>query len=136
MIYFGGKPTFSPIRHFAFKYVIFTDASLTGWGAVCETKRVNGFWTLQEKSKHINYPELLAVFFALKCLASNWHDCHILLRIDNTTAISYINRMGGIQYPEFFAGLKCKKGQVKTTEGVCKRATKSTNGGQKYNQTV
>lgn len=26
-------------------------------------------------------------------------DCSILLRIDNTTAISYINRMGGIQYP-------------------------------------
>ncbi|XP_046602576.1 uncharacterized protein LOC124296587 [Neodiprion lecontei] len=35
---------------------------------------------------------------ALKCFASELYDCEILLRIDNTTAIAYVNRMGGVQY--------------------------------------
>ena len=34
----------------------------------------------------------------LKCFASHLRDCNILLRIDNTTAITYINRMGGIRF--------------------------------------
>ena len=37
---------------------------------------------------------------ALKCFAREVQNCEILLRIDNTTAISYINRMGGVQYVE------------------------------------
>jgi len=45
----------------------------------------------------INYLELLSAFFALKCFAENLRDCDVLLRIDNTTAIAYINKMGGIQ---------------------------------------
>lgn len=39
-----------------------------------------------------------AAFFGLQCFAEDLHDTNILLRIDNTTAISYINRMGGIQF--------------------------------------
>lgn len=30
-------------------------------------------------------------------------DCEILLRIDNATAISYANKMGGIKYPKLNA---------------------------------
>lgn len=37
---------------------------------------------------------------ALKHWASNLRDCHIPLRVDNTTAISYVNRMGGVRYPQ------------------------------------
>lgn len=33
-------------------------------------------------------------------LLAAYNGCSVLLRIDNTTAISYINRMGGIQYPK------------------------------------
>ena len=36
-------------------------------------------------------------FLGLQCFDSDLKDCQILLRIDNTTAISYINRMGGVQ---------------------------------------
>lgn len=36
---------------------------------------------------------------ALKCFARSLTSTEILLRIDNTTAISYINRYGGVQYP-------------------------------------
>lgn len=78
---------------------IFTDASLTGWGAYCNQNRVNGNWKECEKSFHINYLELMAIFLSLKCFAKDLYDCAILLRVDNTTAISYINRMGGIKFP-------------------------------------
>jgi len=47
---------------------------------------------------HINHLELLAALFGLKCFASNLFNCNVLCRIDNTTAISYINRMGSIQH--------------------------------------
>ena len=37
----------------SFRRVLFTDASLLGWGAVCEGKAINGRWGEQE-SRHIN----------------------------------------------------------------------------------
>lgn len=53
---------------------------------------------MEEKSNHINLLELKAAFYTLKCFASDLSDCYILLRLDNTTAISYINHFGPIQY--------------------------------------
>lgn len=43
--------------------------------------------------------ELKAAFFALRCFALDLADSNVLLRIDNTTAISYINRFGSVQHP-------------------------------------
>ncbi|XP_043499927.1 uncharacterized protein LOC122522709 [Polistes fuscatus] len=68
----------NPIRSSKFSTTIFSDASSTGWGATCD--------------------ELLAVFNGLKTFASNLFDCEILLRVDNSTAIAYINKMGGTKY--------------------------------------
>lgn len=82
-----------------FDLEIYSDASLSGWGAVCDGERMHGAWRQEELKFHINYLELQAIFLALKCFASNKKNCSILLRADNTTAISYINRMGGIQFP-------------------------------------
>lgn len=81
-----------------YTYEIFTDSSSTGWGVYCNGERAHGFWSVKEIKHHINYLELLAVFNGLKCFARNVFKCSILLRIDNTTAISYINRMGGIRH--------------------------------------
>lgn len=89
----------NPIRQYIYDIELFTDASRSGWGAVCETKKAAGLWTKEEQRSHINYLELKAAFFGLKCLTTNLTNCDILIRIDNTTAVSYINRMGGIQYP-------------------------------------
>lgn len=87
------------IRSGTFVLEIFTDASLTGWGAVCGESRTHGFWSSEEKKNHINYLELLAVFHALRCFASHLTNCNILLRVDNSTALSYVNRMGSIRFP-------------------------------------
>lgn len=58
-----------------------------------------GRWNEQELSEArnngINYPETLAAFLGLKSLCSDMNNCHILLRLDNTTAVAYINAMGG-----------------------------------------
>lgn len=88
-------------NHFALqKFVleIFTDASLTGWGAYCQKESIRGFWNHSEKKNHINYLELLAAYFGLKSFAKEMSNCHILLRIDNTTAIACINKMGSVQF--------------------------------------
>lgn len=42
--------------------------------------------------------KLKAALFALKSF-TNIKNCEIFLRIDNTTAISYVNKMGGVQHP-------------------------------------
>lgn len=82
-----------------YSLVIFSDASTTGWGATCNNKTANGNWSQSQLSLHINTLELLAAFYGLKIFASHLIDCNILLRIDNTTAIAYINKMGGVQHP-------------------------------------
>lgn len=87
------------IRQYNFSAELFTDASRSGWGAVYNNNRSSGLWTVDEQKCHINYLELKAAFFGLKCLVKNLSNCEILIRIDNTTAVAYINRMGGIQYP-------------------------------------
>ena len=89
-----------PIFQFKFIKEIFSDASLTGWGAHCNGKNANGFWTESERNLHINHLELIAALLALKCFASDNRDCELLLRIDNTTAVAYMNKMGGVQYPK------------------------------------
>jgi len=82
-----------------FKREIFSDASLTGWGASSASDRTHGWWSNEEKELHINALELKAAFYGLKCFASGLSNCEILLRIDNTTAIAYINRFGSVKYP-------------------------------------
>lgn len=90
----------NPIRKNNFKFEIFSDASLTGWGVFSDGNKSHGWWNTQEKKEHINLLELKAAFYGLKCFASEVRSYELLLRIDNTTAISYVNRMGSVQFPK------------------------------------
>lgn len=90
---------FQPIQNSNFDFELFTDASLSGWGASLVNGKTNGSWNADEASLHINMLELLAILYALKSFFNNKSDIRILLRVDNTTAIAYVNKMGGIQYP-------------------------------------
>ncbi len=72
-----------------------TDASLLGWGALCRGQSTGGMWTAKERRAHINLLELLGGTFALKSLAHNVREAHIKLRMDNQSAVAYINHMGG-----------------------------------------
>ena len=79
----------------AVSITIYSDASLEGWGATDTHKTVGGRWTPEDMPQHINVLALQAAKLALKALASQYHDLHILLRVENTTSVSYINKMGG-----------------------------------------
>ncbi|XP_031555133.1 uncharacterized protein LOC116292034 [Actinia tenebrosa] len=75
--------------------VIKSDASNLGWGAIYGEQKAGGRWMSSEATLHINVLELKAAFFALKCFCSNLDTQHVRIFIDNTTAVSYINNMGG-----------------------------------------
>ena len=75
---------------------IHSDASNKGWGAVLNGQsQTGGLWSPEEATHHINYLELLAAFLAIKAFGKAWQNVNILLRMDNVTAVSYINQKGG-----------------------------------------
>jgi len=82
-----------PIRSDEFEMTIFSDSSLTGWGAECHSVTTKGLWSPDEVVRRINYLELLAAFFAIKSFAKDRANIEILIKVDNTTALSYIIRM-------------------------------------------
>lgn len=71
-----------------------TDASLIGWGAVCRGQTTQGRWSLEEGQMHINVLEMKAVLFALKAFLKEERNCHVHVRVDNTTTVANINKMG------------------------------------------
>lgn len=83
-----------------FDLEIFIDASLSGWGAYSMGKSTHGWWSGTDTLKHINYLELKAICLGLKFFGKRSFDEKILIRTDNTTALSYINKMGSVQHPE------------------------------------
>lgn len=75
-----------------------TDASKEGWGAVLNKNKTGSVWNKIERDNHINYLELLAIFYALKSFKNELKNiCHVKIMTDNTTAVSYINKMGGVK---------------------------------------
>nr|CAH7758368.1 unnamed protein product [Callosobruchus chinensis] len=81
-----------------FNFEIFSDASPSGWGAFCTGRNFHGFWDEKECEMHINFLEIKAAYYALKSLTKNKTNIRILLRIDNQTAISCINRGGSVKF--------------------------------------
>ncbi|XP_045182640.2 uncharacterized protein LOC123541290 [Mercenaria mercenaria] len=77
-----------------------TDASFLGFGGIdLETDiHTNGRWNNEEVlNASINYLELLAIFYCLQALYEDCRDIHIEVQSDNTSAISYINKFGGME---------------------------------------
>ncbi|XP_077991021.1 uncharacterized protein LOC144445357 [Glandiceps talaboti] len=79
---------------------ICSDASTLGWGVSCEGKKGGGRWVAWEANHHINYLELLAVYFALRCFEQTFMNKYVKVLCDNTTAVAYINNMGGVRSVE------------------------------------
>ena len=75
--------------------IIYSDASLKGWGATMNGAAASGPWGLDESVRHINELELLAAFYALRSFASFASNVSIHLMLDNATAVAYINKCGG-----------------------------------------
>ena len=82
---------FKPIRYPKISIVIYTEASLEGWGASMSNVSTGGAWLPDEKLMHINVLELKAILLALKSFVKTSHK-HIKIMSD--TAIHCINKMG------------------------------------------
>ena len=64
----------------------------SGWGAHCNGSQTGGPWSIQEATAHINIVLLKACFPGLQTFASDMMSCHVLLLMDNQTAVSFLNK--------------------------------------------
>lgn len=73
-----------------------SDASLQGWGAVCQGVRTRELWSQQESNTlHINALELQAALFAVRAFTAKERQLHVHLRMENRTAVTNVLKMGG-----------------------------------------
>ncbi len=86
-----------PLEQVSRHTIVTTDASSMGWGATCNGQAASGLWTGPRLLWHINCLELWAVHLALRQFRPLLLGKHVLVRMDNTAAVSYINRLGGIR---------------------------------------
>ena len=59
-----------------------------------------GLWFKKEQGIHINQLELLAIRFAILTFVKMWKMLAIHIQVDNTTAFSYLLKMGGTKNPD------------------------------------
>ena len=93
-----GMPFFTPEP----SVTLITDASLSGWGGHLGPHKAAGRWTGQWLQCHINLLELEAVRRSALQFLDHLHGRSVLLRTDNTTVVSYINRQGGTHSPSLW----------------------------------
>ena len=90
---------FSPIFRNLPDLKLESDASDLGWGDINRTSskviHTGGKFTLEEVAKRNNYLDLKAACFTILAFANNCYDTHIRISVDNTTAVSYLNKQGG-----------------------------------------
>ena len=75
---------------------IYTDASLTGWGITDGKTPSGGRWDENEIT-HKNGLKLKAIQIGVLTYCKDKNFKHIRIMSDNTTAISYINKKGGLK---------------------------------------
>ena len=92
----NGSPIITPSSDLT----IFTDASLTGWGAACGNIQTNGKWSATERQLHINVLELKGAMLGIQSLLKNQSSKIISLNMGSSTAVAYINHKGGTHSPE------------------------------------
>ena len=68
---------------------------MQGWGAHMRDAQICGKWDrLTAETKHINWLEMKAVSLALKHFKQDVQGKVVIIRTDNTTVVSYLNKRG------------------------------------------
>ena len=89
-----------PIEEPLTQEVVTTDASqLYGWGGYLQNMEVQGTWNRAESKLHINLLEMEAVAKTLRHFEKWLVGKVVLVRCDNDTVVSYINKEGGTKSP-------------------------------------
>ena len=91
-----------PLRIDPPSHTIFTDASLSGWGAHVEPEGLlfHGLWTEDQSRLHINVLEMKAIFLSLSQVVHKVKNSTVLISTDNTTVVAYIRHQGGTHSTE------------------------------------
>ena len=87
----NGKTFITPSPDMAIQ----SDSSKVAWGAVCGSVKTQGMWSATESALYINVLELQAANFAVQSSTKGKNNIHVHLQLDNTTAVAYLNNMGG-----------------------------------------
>ena len=95
-----GRCSYHPHVH---NTLVFTDASQKGWGAHLNNVVLSDLWSNKESQLYINVLELKAVRLALKGLKEHLQGQRVLICLDNSTAVSYLNKEGGTNSIEMCA---------------------------------
>ena len=86
-----------PLRIDPPSHTIFTDASLSGWGAHVEPEELlfHGVSTEDQSRLHIYVVEMKAIFLSLSRAVHKVKNSTVLVSTDNTTVVAYIRHQGG-----------------------------------------
>ena len=74
--------------------LLYTDASLSGWGAHLLDLTASGVWSAEESSMHINVIEMKAVSLALAASLPQLSGQCVVLMSDNASVVSYLWHQG------------------------------------------
>jgi len=76
---------------------LFTDASLSGWGAHLDRgdSSIKGVWTVEESKFPINHLEMMTVILAVRAYLPKFRGKRVSLFCDNATVVAYIRKQGG-----------------------------------------
>ena len=82
-------------------HTLFTDASLSGWGAHLEPEGLlfHGVWSLDQSALHINVLEMKAILFALKQCHQHVNNTTVMIATDNSSVVAYLRKQGGTHSP-------------------------------------
>ena len=61
-------------------------------GSSCKHVTTGDHWSVEESKLHINVLELLATYHPLQIYCKNVLDTSVHLKVDNTTAVAWINK--------------------------------------------
>ena len=67
---------------------------------MCEGVRMGSLWSPVGRFAHINCLELTAAMFVVKAFSRDKDGSHIQLKLDNRTAVAYVNHMGETRSPQ------------------------------------
>jgi hypothetical protein len=91
--------SYNTLRSDSYDIVLYSDASMSGWGGSMLDKVTRGSWNTEERLLHINELELKAVYNVLRSFSTYVCNKSVLVRVDSTVALSYINKYGGCRAP-------------------------------------
>ena len=84
-----------PLKPFKPNLSLYTDASLTGFGATLNNCHFKGNWSPEEQTLHINNLELLAITKSVKHFQDLLRNQEVLFCTDNSTTVASFNKQGG-----------------------------------------